>query len=909
MSNVQTKSGLQIRQEFIDFFVETHSHANVVSSSLLPADDPTLLFANAGMNQFKPIFLGTETRDYTRAANTQKCIRAGGKHNDLEDVGRDCYHHTFFEMLGNWSFGDYFKTEAIDWAWDLLTNVWGLAPERLHATYFEGDAGDGLEADTEARDLWRKYLPDARIHTGNKKDNFWEMGETGPCGPCSEIHYDATEDLSGGPLVNADSPLVIEIWNLVFIQFNRDATGALEPLPAQHVDTGMGLERVTKIIQGKKSNYASDLFVPILEAIEELSGKTYGAQAADGADRYDVMDDDDLVDVAMRVIADHARTLTFGIADGILPGNAGRGAVLRAILRRAAGFGRQHLQIQGTFLHKLVGVIVEHFAGAFPELASRKEYVTGVILDEENAFAQTLDRGLQLLECQIEQHRTQGATTISGETCFELHATFGFPFTLTKLIAEKAGLGVDEAGFDDAMQAHQAASRGEGDTFKAAQIIGLPPTDDSGKYAVTRLDTSESELLEARVLGWVIEGKFVTEGELTEGDEVAVILDATQFYGESGGQHGDRGTLLSPRGVFTVEDTKVAGQAVLHVGRMRHGTLAIGAAVRGQVCECRMDVMRNHTATHLLNYALREVLGEEIHQAGSVVECSRLRFDFTNNAAVTADQLAHVERIVNEIILANRAVETCVMDLDEAKQLPGVRAVFGEKYGQEVRVVSVAGGKVGEEIIEFCGGTHVGSTGGIGLFKIVSEESVAKGIRRIVAVTGNEAVKEIQLCDEILKSAAALLRVSPGDVPARIEALQVEIKKLKKRPTGGGASSLANEVSFETSAGKVVIARFGVMDPGAMRNQCDQLRQQGAAAVFLAAADEDAGKVMLIAMVSDETVKAAGFKAGDWVKHTAPVVGGGGGGKPTLAQAGGKQPEKLNDALDAAAAFAKEALA
>ena len=907
------KTCKELRDEFIKFF-EARGHCFVPSSSLLPADDPTLLFANAGMNQFKPIFLGTETRDYTRAANSQKCIRAGGKHNDLEDVGRDCYHHTFFEMLGNWSFGDYFKAEAIDWAWELLTEVWHLPAERLYATYFEGDEKDGLAPDDEARELWLKYLPPEQVLPGNKKDNFWEMGETGPCGPCSEIHIDITDDGSGAKLINADSPLAIELWNLVFIQFNRLADSSLEPLPAKHVDTGLGLERVAKVLQGKKSNYATDLFVPIIEAVEKMTEHRYGSipkskiKNPKSYDRFDAMDEENLGDVAMRVIVDHARCLTFAIADGILPSNDGRGSVLRSVLRRAAGVGRQDLHIEGTFLHKLVPVIVEIMGDAFSEIAQRQDYITSVIKDEEEAFAKTLDRGLALFQRQARQVQAAGGREISGEISFELHATYGFPFTLTKLMAEKLGLSVDESSHIEMMEAHREVSGAGGSKkFKASQVVGLPATDDSFKYS--------DKPIEAKVLGWVADGKFVDAGELNEGDEAAVVLDRTNFYGEAGGQVGDVGELVGPVGAFDVSDTQVMGQCVLHAGRVRMGKISPGQTITTYLCRRRVDTVRNHTATHLLNWALGQVLGESASQAGSVVDGQRLRFDFTHNSAVTAEQLAQVEKLVNMRAGADEPIVAKILPLGEAKKIPGVRAVFGEKYPDPVRVVAMgtqdpqANSDPAVNNVEFCGGVHLERTGQVGLFKIVAEESVAKGVRRITAVTGPAAVEWVQQADATLREAGSLLKVPAGDIPKRIAAMQAEIKKLRKKPAAAaGPAGLSDEITLETPAGKVLVARSATADAGAMRNICDQQRQKGAAAVFLGGADEEDGKVLLIAMVSDELVKASGFKAGDWVKQIAPIVEGGGGGKPSLAQAGGKNLEKLPEALKAAADWAKEKL-
>ena len=951
---MKKKSCNQIRDEFLKFFKQ-RGHTLVQSSSLLPADDPTLLFANAGMNQFKSLFLGTEKRDYKRAVDTQKCIRAGGKHNDLEDVGRNCYHHTFFEMLGNWSFGDYFKRDAIKWAWELFTDVWNLPKDRLYVTVFGGDKSEKLDPDTDAEALWKEVtdIDPSHISHGGKKDNFWEMGETGPCGPCSEIHIDMTPDASGAEKVNKDDPLVIELWNLVFIQFNRLSDGLLEPLPAQHVDTGLGLERICKVLHGKKSNYATDLFVPIIKKVEELSGQQYGVRCAGKKDdRYDVMDENDLVDVAMRVIADHTRTLTFAIADGILPSNDGRGSVLRSILRRGAGFGRQHLGIEATFIHQLVGTIVENFGDTFPELKERQKVIVQTITDEEESFAKTLDRGLSLFRFelglligqliayehpnwQIREHKQDGRVIIVdpqsreyhtdneedirsllsqcqqkpvflGSAAFDLHATYGFPFTLTKLMAEKAGLAVDEAGFRKEMEKHRQTSSAGAEKFKIEQVVGLPETDDSEKYDGTFTD--------AVVLGWVIDGKFINEGELPEGSKAAVILDKTCFYGESGGQVGDTGTLITTDEsgvVFEVHDTQLTGSSVLHIGELLNGTITTGIHVSAEVAPTRIDTMRNHSATHLLNWALRRVLGDGVNQAGSVVDPDRLRFDFTYNKALTDDQLDEVERYVNERILASQSVFWMAVPLADAKKIPGVQAMFGEKYPDPVRVVSMGTNDLfapenTDFNFEFCGGTHLDQTNKIGLFKIVSEESIAKGVRRITAVTGRQAVGWVQNADSVLRQTSVALRVPAAEIPTRVTAMQDEIKKLRKAPRSQGGGGLQDIVTLETPAGKLLVASTGHPDPTVMRNICDQQRQKGAVGIFLGGADDS--KVTLVAMVSDELAKTGKIRAGDWVKQIAPLVGGGGGGKPTLAQAGGKQPEKLPEALAAAVQWAKQQL-
>ncbi len=893
----------EIRADFIKFF-EDRGHTFVASSSLLPGDDPTLLFTNAGMNQFKELFLGTASRGYVRAANTQKCIRAGGKHNDLEDVGHDTYHHTFFEMLGNWSFGDYFKADAIQWAWELLTEVWGLPKDRLYATVFEGDAGDGLEADDEARKLWAELtdIDPSHILLGNKKDNFWEMGDTGPCGPCSEVHIDMTDDGSGASLVNADDARVIEIWNLVFIQFNRGGDGKLTPLPARHVDTGMGLERVGMAMQGKNSNYATDLFVPIIEKIETMTDHRYGASAGID-DRFDVASDEDIGDVACRVVADHARALTFAIADGIIPSNEGRGYVVRRILRRAARYGRQYLDISGPFLAGLVETVIDLMGDFFTELIDRKDYVIATITEEEESFGRTLDRGIQLFNRQVEKLKSAGQTVLGGDVAFDLYATYGFPVDLTQLMAAEMDLEVDMDGFRAEMDAHRDASKGDGATFKVDTVSGLPPCDDSSKYS--------GEPVDAVVVGWIDGENFITEGQLTGGAAGAVVLDRTSFYGQSGGQLGDSGQLVWEGGRFAVSDMQLAGDCVLHVGTLEEGTLQVGQTVRCEVNTDRLATMRNHTATHLLNWALRKVVGDHVHQAGSEVGPDHLRFDFSHGKAVDAEQLGEVERLVNGRIMADEEVTTIETSLDAAKKIPGVRAVFGEKYEQEVRVVAIGAGNELEEsdedcAVELCGGTHMGRTGGIGPFKIVSEESVAKGVRRITALTGAKAVEHIQRIDVVVKGLSAALRLPADGLLDRVAVMQKEIKELRKRPAGGGGASTSVVSEIDSDQGKVLVLSSDGADPGQMRSFCDQQRQKGAGAVFIGGAADS--KVILIAMVSQEMVDDLGIKAGDWVKAVAPVVGGGGGGKATLAQAGGKDPSRLAEALDVASEWIRDRL-
>jgi len=895
------RTGARIRQDFVDFFTE-RGHAHVPGNSLVPADDPTLLFTNAGMNQFKDVFLGTGRRDYTRAVNSQKCIRAGGKHNDLEDVGHDTYHHTFFEMLGNWSFGDYFKSEAIEWAWELLTKVWAVPSQRLHATVFGGDEADGLDRDAEAAEIWRTYtdIDPTHIHYCGKKDNFWEMGDTGPCGPCSEIHIDRTDDLSGADLVNADDARVMEIWNLVFIQFNRDAAGKLTPLPARHVDTGMGFERICAVLQGVPGNYGTDLFTGLFAAIGEVSGAgAYGGTL------------EAMTDVAYRVVADHMRTLTFAFTDGGRPGNEGRGYVLRRILRRAARYGRQYLNTGGAeFLYKLVPTVVAEMGDAFGELRSDPGAVAELIREEEAGFNRTLGRGIALFEAEADKLAAAGRKELAGEVAFELYATFGFPVDLTQLMARERGLRVDMAGYDHNMAAHRELS-GAGGGFKAVHIAGLPNVDDSAKYA--------EGPLAATILGWAVEGQYLTAGPLVTDDEASLVTDRTNFYGEAGGQVGDAGWIVTDTGTFAVRDTQISGDCVLHVGRVERGEIHVGQAAMLTLEASRRDTMRNHTATHLMNWALREVLGENVSQAGSVVDPERTRFDFSHGKAVTAEQLAEVERLVNQRILADEVVADNEMPLPEAMKIEGVRAVFGEKYPDPVRVVSVgtadpAGEATRATPVEFCGGTHLSRTSQAGLFKIVGEEAVAKGVRRITAVTGRVAVERVQAAEKALRAAVAALKVPAEQLPARVTALQEEIKSLRKKLTGGAGAAGGGDVDALVAAAeavgpvKLIVGELSVGSVRQLRSAVDQIRQKAGDHVAAMVGWVDGGKVTLIAAVSDAVIDASDLTAGAWVAEVSPIVGGGGGGKPHMAQAGGKDPARLPDALAAAKQWARARL-
>jgi alanyl-tRNA synthetase len=887
----------QIRQQFIDFFVQKHGHTFVPSSSVVPLDDPTLLFTNAGMNQFKDVFLGTGQRAYKRAVDTQKCIRAGGKHNDLDDVGKDTYHHTFFEMLGNWSFGDYFKKEAITWGWDLLTNVWKIDKSRLHVTIFEGTKD--VPRDDEAYNIWRDLagVDPNHIHEGNAKDNFWEMGETGPCGPCTEIHYDRTPNKTGRDLVNKGSPLVVEIWNLVFIQFNRNPDKSLTPLPAKHVDTGMGFERITAVLQGKDSNYDTDIFTPLLDAFGKLTGTKYGGKL------------DDVKDIGFRVVADHLRMASFAIADGARPGNKKRDAVLRSVIRRAVRFGYQYFEQREPFVYKLLPVLVEQMGGAFPELKTQAKTVETVLRDEEASFFKTIERGIVYFNKAAEEARKHG-NRISGDASADLHTTHGFPFDLTKQMAEEQGLSVDEEGHRDAIHVHTTIAQGNRKKMVISAVQGdLPKTDEAPKYAVFKTN--------AKVLGWVVENTVHKAGKLEQGTDAALLVDRTCFYAEQGGQVGDGGLINTGSGVFEVDDTQKLGDATLHLGRVVDGTISPGQEAVLEVDPARIHTMRNHTATHLMNWALRKVLGDHVEQKGSLVDVEKTRFDFTHPQALTADEIVQVERLVNEKIAADLPVTPITMALADAKKIAGVRAVFGEKYPDPVRVLLIGTDSpttaTTEESVEFCGGTHLNHTGQAGFFKIVSQEPVAKGVRRVTAVTGKEAVAAVQRSFGVLDTLTAKLNCKPEEVPTRIDALQEEVKRLQGLLKKGAASDLTGAAdklfadAVELQGARLIVGEVPAAPIDAMRQQMDRLRQKAKSAVILLGwIDED--KVTLLAAVTEDLVKK-GIEAGKLVGEVAKVVGGKGGGRKDMAQAGGPDTAKLADALARGLALARDKLA
>ncbi len=904
----------EIRKSYIDFFVKKHGHTFVPSSSVVPHDDPTLLFTNAGMNQFKPIFLGTEKRAYNRAVNTQKCIRAGGKHNDLDDVGRSRRHHTFFEMLGNWSFGDYFKQGAIEMAWELLTVVWKLDPTRLHVTVHEGDVAAGVPRDDEAAKIWKQVakLPDDHIHYGITKDNFWEMGETGPCGPCTEIFYDNTPDKSGGKTVlSGEDPRVMEIWNNVFIQYNRNADRSLTKLPAQHVDTGMGFERICQVLQGKSDNYATDLWTPFFAKIEAQTGQKYGGvfPASDLGDRSS--ESPELKrDIAFRVIADHARMATFSITDGAKPDNKGRDSVVRSVIRRAVRYGYQQFGLRKPFLHELVFTLADAMGDAFPELRKDPKRVAKVIETEEASFLATIERGLGLFEEAIQRAHLAGSLasrSIDPKASFDLHTTYGFPVDMQEQMALEKGVKVDRAGYEKLFKEFQEKS-GEGrkkHTIVAVDLSKFAETDDSPKY--TDRETS------AKVLGWIVNDQPHTTGTLTKGAQGSLLLDRTSFYAEQGGQIGDIGHINTSTGKFLVADTERRGKHVLHWGEVDSGHIEVGQSADVVVDSRRSDVMRNHTATHLMNHALRRVLGDHVEQRGSLVDHEKLRFDFSHDKSLTSEELERIERIVNERVIANVTVQAVTMPLEEAKKIKGVRAVFGEKYPDPVRVVAIAEDDVAtldavDASVEFCGGTHLARTGEVGFFKVIAEESLSKGIRRITAVTGIAASAHVRHLESITKQIAQSLSSSIEDAPKRIEAMKEEIKTLKKKlASGGGGASLpaAGEKAKELLAaapaigdGKLIIARLDGANNDYLLSLMDALRAASPSHALMLAGVEDE-KLAFVSAVSDDLIKK-GLKAGDWIRDVAKVAGGGGGGRPNMAQAGGKDISKLDEALSKA---------
>ncbi|MBN2456714.1 MAG: alanine--tRNA ligase [Sedimentisphaerales bacterium] len=898
----------QIRSSFIDFFKDK-GHEFVPSSPIVPTDDQTLLFANAGMNQFKDIFLGLTSPQCRRAANSQKCLRVSGKHNDLEEVGKDTYHHTFFEMLGNWSFDDYFKAEAIEWAWELLTKVWQINPDQLWATVFAGDKEDGLPKDDEAEKLWPKVtsiLPE-RVLAFGKKDNFWEMGNTGPCGPCSEIHIDLgaeacdKKDLPGHKcVVNGDCRRFFELWNLVFIQFNRGGNGKLLPLGAHYIDTGAGLERIAAVLQNKTSNYDTDLFMPVIKFIGQQTGYTYTSEL------------NKKTDIAFRVIADHIRALVFAITDGATPSNEGRGYVVRRILRRAARFGRE-LKMHEPFMYKLVPVVVDCLGDAFAEIKARADYVSMVIESEEAGFGRTLDRGIEIFNTAAKRAEKTTQRIISGKDAFQLYDTYGFPLDLTELMADERSLKVDKVKFNELMeeqrQRARAAQKGASLTIALADAE-LPVTEDLHKY-----ETSDCK---SQIIGFIENSQFKDTGNAEEGAEIGVVLDKTCFYAEAGGQVGDCGTIETKSGRFIVEDTAKIANCVIHSGKVAHGSLSVGQEAAAIVSKDRDSIKKNHTATHLLQWALQNVCGKSAAQSGSLVAPDYLRFDFTYPAALTTEQIKKVEDLVRGKIAEDLPLACVVMPKENAEKL-GAMALFGEKYGSEVRVVAI--GAADAEYIqqafsrEFCGGTHVDRLGSIGGFKIIKEESISAGVRRITALTGSALAGYLEQRSDIVDQLSEMLKVPDEQMIDRVEKLIKENKRLAKelksaaKQSGGDVMAEAKallEKCEKIGGTSIIVGQISAASAEQGRAVIDMLKKKAkSAAVVLGFAVDD--KVTLLAGITDDLIKKD-IKAGHILKQIAPVIDGGGGGRPQMAQAGGKNPEKIEEALSKAAKLIREKL-
>ncbi|MBT8526129.1 alanine--tRNA ligase [Polynucleobacter paneuropaeus] len=860
----------QIRQAYLDFFA-SKGHQIVPSSPVVPGDDPTLLFTNAGMNQFKDVFLGFDKRPYSRATTAQKCIRAGGKHNDLDNVGYTARHHTFFEMLGNFSFGDYFKKEAIQFAWDLLTQVFKLPKEKLLVTVYAED--------DEAYAIWKDQIgvpADRIIRIGDNKgsryasDNFWMMGDTGPCGPCTEIFYDHGEHIPGGPPGSSDEDgdRFIEIWNNVFMQFNRDEAGNMHPLPKPSVDTGMGLERIAAVLQHVHSNYEIDLFVNLLKAAKEAVDAAGGGNC-------------DANSPSLKVIADHIRACSFVVVDGVIPGNAGRGYVLRRIARRAIRHGYK-LGARKPFFYQLVPALVKEMGDAYPELRAAQDKVSEVLKQEEERFFQTISNGMEILENAL----AGGAKVIDGETAFRLHDTFGFPLDLTADVCRERSVTVDAEGFEQAMQKQRDQARAAG-KFKVAQGLEY-----SGKP--TRFHGYENFKHEgAKIVALYLDGASVQT--IKAGDAAVVVLDNTPFYAESGGQVGDQGELRNESARFGVQDTfKIQADVFGHQGELLEGELKLGDTLNAIVdTKLRLETMRNHSATHILHKALREVLGAHVQQKGSLVDATKTRFDFTHNAPISAAEIRRIEDIVNAEILANAATSAKVMSLDDA-QKTGAMMLFGEKYGEEVRVLEIGSSK------ELCGGTHVQRTGDIGSLKIVSESGIAAGIRRVEAVTGSNALHFLQGLEDRVNKAAAILKTHPGDLVNRVTQLQDslrqaerELEKVNSKFAASQGDELASQ-AIDVNGIKVLAARLDGADAQVLRETMDALKAKlKTAAIVLASVQGD--KVSLIAGVTADTI--AKVKAGDLVNFVALQVGGKGGGKPEMAMAGGTNPAALPAAL------------
>ncbi|MGC9196299.1 MAG: alanine--tRNA ligase [Syntrophobacteraceae bacterium] len=881
----------QIRQAFLEFF-KNNGHTIVKSSSVIPHDDPTLLFTNAGMVQFKRTFLGEEKREFSRATTSQKCMRAGGKHNDLENVGRTARHHTFFEMLGNFSFGDYFKEDAVRFAWEFLTGVLGLPKDKLYATIHEGDRQMGLGPDEQARSFWARYLPQDRILKFPTKDNFWSMGDTGPCGPCSEILIDQ------GPAMGCQSPdckpgcdcdRYLELWNLVFMQFNRSSEGTLSPLPKPSIDTGMGLERIAAVLQKVASNYDTDIFAPMMAKIEHLTGCKYGA-SAEG-------------DVSFKVIADHSRAAAFLIGDGALPGNEGRGYVLRRVIRRALRHGR-FLGLENPFLSEVALSVMESMQDAYPELLENRSFITRVIQNEEERFNETLDNGLKLLQTEMNRLSEEKAQIIPGSLIFKLYDTYGFPIDIITDMSRDSGFQVDEAGFHALMQKQRdqsrAAWKGSGEKEIPEAVRRL-----SSRGISTDFLGYETTQADSKIIAMISAGEEI--GSAAEAMDVEVITAATPFYGASGGQVGDKGEIIGPAGKLSVLDTlKLPGNLFVHAGKVEEGSLHVGDTVQLRVdAQLRKDTEIHHTATHILHAVLRKVLGDHVKQAGSLVAPDRLRFDFTHFSAMTPEELAHTEQLANDEIRKNMQLNTQVMNIEDALKT-GAMALFEEKYGERVRLVEIPGFSR-----ELCGGTHTRGTGELGLFVILQETGIAAGVRRIEALAGRHALDYLNRQRQTLNRVAAALKAAPLEVGERVEKIVLQQRQMEKEMEALRASAAGKrsadlfDSAPEIGGARVLIAKIEADDPKALREINDKFKERFSRGVAVLGA-VSGSKVFLLATVTGELTGR--LHAGNLIKEIVKEVGGSGGGRPDMAQAGGNRPEKIEDALRLAEKLIREKL-
>ncbi|MCJ1269391.1 Alanine--tRNA ligase [Lobaria immixta] len=942
---------LRVRETFLDFF-KKNGHTFVPSSSVVPHSDPTLLFANAGMNQYKSIFLGTvdpssDLAQLKRAVNTQKCIRAGGKHNDLDDVGKDSYHHTFFEMLGNWSFGDYFKKGAIEYSWELLTNVYGLQPDRLYVTYFEGNEAGGLEPDLEAKELWRSVgVSDDHILPGDMKDNFWEMGEQGPCGPCSEVHYDRIGGRNAAHLVNQDDPNVLEIWNNVFIQYNREPDKSLRPLPNKHVDTGLGFERLVSVLQNKMSNYDTDIFTPLFETIKQITGaREYRGKFGE--------EDRDGIDTAYRVVADHVRTLAFAISDGAAPNNEGRGYVVRRVLRRGARYARKYFRSDiGEFFSKIVPTLVQQMGEMFPEIKNKESDVVEILNEEEESFAKTLDRGERQFENYAQQSKLKDLKSLHGADVWRLYDTFGFPVDLTRLMAEERGLEIADAEFEEARLKAKEASRGDKkaasdlvkldvhDINKLSRMAGVTATDDSAKHGRGNITSHVKTVYHAKQFAQ-------STKEIPEGEQLGLILDQTNFYAEQGGQEYDTGKIIID-GVaeLEVQNVQMYGGYVLHTGYMKYGSLSVGDEVLCEYDELRRwPIRNNHTGTHILNFALREVLGDGVDQRGSLVAAEKLRFDFSHKSNISDGDLEKIEDKSTKYIRQNCGVYAKDVPLATARQIEGVRAVFGETYPDPVRVVSVGveieellqnvkDPKWREVSVEFCGGTHVQKTGDIKDLVILEESGIAKGIRRIIAVTGEDAHAVQRIAEDFSEQLSHLEKMSHGqereqevkntqnilnqlsisaitkskfrDRLAKVVKQQLDEQKAQQKAESKKALDAITDFFSqpENKERKELITRLPISaNAKAISDAINHVKTKSKdKTVYIFAADATGGKVIHGCHVSEEASKQ-GASASEWAATVSSIVGGKAGGKGPTSIGNGTSAEKVDEALEAAVKY------